>query len=114
MHPGKLRQFALPVSDANRSETFYEQTLGPPKLFRFDDLVFFDCEGVRLLLEGRGQPISTSDICHYFAVPDIDEAVNNLESKDVKFMQQPHRIADMPDHELWMAFFNDPEDIPWR
>jgi len=109
MHLGKLRQFALPVSDANRSETFYEKTLGLTRLFRFDDLVFFDCEGVRLLLEGTEQPIASSDICHYFGVPDINEAVEDLESKGVKFSQQPHLIADMPDHELWMAFFNDPD-----
>jgi methylmalonyl-CoA/ethylmalonyl-CoA epimerase len=24
------------------------------------------------------------------------------------FEQQPHRVAKMPDHELWMAFLRDP------
>jgi len=27
----------------------------------------------------------------------------------VKFEAAPHRVAKMPDHELWMAFFRDPD-----
>ena len=46
-----IGQIALPVSDVERSEAFYKDVLGLPKLFRFGDLTFFDCAGVRLLLE---------------------------------------------------------------
>ena len=52
----QLGQFALPVSDADRSESFYGETLGLTELFRFGDLVFFDCGGVRLMLEQSSQP----------------------------------------------------------
>src|SRR5436190_23203964 len=49
-------QIALPVSDVDRSEAFYADVLGLPKLYRFGDLTFFDCAGVRLLLEkARGE-----------------------------------------------------------
>lgn len=109
MNLGKLRQFALPVSSADRSEAFYEDVLRLPKLFRFGNLVFFDCEGVRLMLEESESPVVDSNICHYFGVGNIENAVKTLETRSVCFTQQPHLIADMPDHELWMAFFNDPD-----
>jgi len=51
---------ALSVTDVDRAETFYENVIGLRKLYRFGDLSFFDCAGVRLLLEkGRGQLQST-------------------------------------------------------
>ena len=46
-----IGQIGLGVGDVDRSEQFYETTLGLRKLFRFGDLSFFDCSGVRLLLE---------------------------------------------------------------
>ena len=106
---GKLGQFALGVTDADRAEAFYETTLGLTKLYRFGDLVFFDCEGVRLMLEGTTEVTRSNDVCHYFHVCAIDAEVAALEARGVAFTQQPHLIADMPDHELWMAFFADPD-----
>ena len=47
----QLGQIALPVNDVDRAEAFYEKTLGLRRLYRFGDLTFFDCAGVRLLLE---------------------------------------------------------------
>ena len=46
-----IGQIALPVADVDRSEAFYRDVLGLPKQYRFGDLTFFDCAGVRLLLE---------------------------------------------------------------
>ena len=46
----QIGQIAIAVSDTDRSEAFYEQTLGLRKLYRFGDLSFFDCAGVRLML----------------------------------------------------------------
>ena len=46
-----IGQIALPVTDVDRAEAFYADVLGLPKLYRFGDLTFFDCAGVRLLLE---------------------------------------------------------------
>ena len=51
-----IGQIALPVGDGDRAEAFYANVLGLPKLYRFGDLTFFDCAGVRLLLEkARGE-----------------------------------------------------------
>jgi methylmalonyl-CoA/ethylmalonyl-CoA epimerase len=106
----RIGQIALAVRDVDRAEAFYQQTLGLHKLFRFGDLTFFDCAGVRLLLEkahdpdaaGRGSAI-------YFACNDIALAVRELEQRGVVFAGVPHLVAPMDDHDLWMAFFEDPD-----
>ena len=106
---GKLGQFALSASDVDTAEAFYENTLGLPKLFRFDQLVFFNCDGVRLMIEGGKQVNPSDDICHYFLVDDMDSEVAGLKSRGLEFEAEPHLITKMPDHELWMAFFRDPD-----
>jgi catechol 2,3-dioxygenase-like lactoylglutathione lyase family enzyme len=35
-----IGQIALPVTDVDRSEAFYKDVLGLPKLYRFGDLTF--------------------------------------------------------------------------
>ena len=45
----------------------------------------------------------------YFKVDDIDGAYSDLKARGVDFRDEPHLIAKMPDHELWMAFFRDGE-----
>ena len=45
----------------------------------------------------------------YFKVADIDAAYTDLGAKGVEFIDAPHLIAKLPDHELWMAFFRDSE-----
>jgi len=103
---GPIGQIALPVSDVDRAEAFYEQALGLRKLYRFGDLTFFDCAGVRLLLEkGNVKPQGVI----YFRCADIALAVGELSARGVKFDDKPHLIAKMDDHDLWMTFFKDPD-----
>jgi methylmalonyl-CoA/ethylmalonyl-CoA epimerase len=47
----QIGQIALPVGDVDRAEAFYEKVVGLRKLYRFGNLSFFDCAGVRLLLD---------------------------------------------------------------
>jgi catechol 2,3-dioxygenase-like lactoylglutathione lyase family enzyme len=49
-----IGQIALAVGDVNRAEAFFGEKLGLRKLYRFGDLSFFDCAGVRLMLEKAG------------------------------------------------------------
>jgi methylmalonyl-CoA/ethylmalonyl-CoA epimerase len=45
----------------------------------------------------------------YFAVPDIQAAHASMKEKGVSFEDEPHVVARMPDHDLWMVFFRDSE-----
>jgi methylmalonyl-CoA/ethylmalonyl-CoA epimerase len=107
---GPVGQIAFNVADADRSEAFYGEVLGLRKLFRFGGLVFFDCGGLRLLLDQQaaGAPKLGSPI--YFRVADIGLARRELEGRGVKFTDKIHMIAPMEDHDLWMTFFADPDE----
>jgi methylmalonyl-CoA/ethylmalonyl-CoA epimerase len=106
----RIGQIAHAVRDVDRAEAFYRDKLGLRKLYRFGDLSFFDCAGVRLLLEkahdpgaaGQGSPI-------YFACADIALTARELQARGVVFTSLPHLTAKMDDHDLWMAFFQDPD-----
>jgi methylmalonyl-CoA/ethylmalonyl-CoA epimerase len=107
---GPIGQIALYVSDVDRAERFYRDTLGLRLLFRFGDLVFFDCAGIRLMLEGGHESTGRREqFCVYFRVDGIEAAVAALRSRQVYFEREPHLVARMPDHELWMAFLHDPD-----
>jgi methylmalonyl-CoA/ethylmalonyl-CoA epimerase len=58
-----LGQIALPVSDADRADAFDSEKLGLPRLFRFGDLAFFDCGGVRLMLEATARRPAKPKAC---------------------------------------------------
>jgi methylmalonyl-CoA/ethylmalonyl-CoA epimerase len=45
----------------------------------------------------------------YFAVPDIQATHATMKEKGVRFEDEPHVVARMPDHDLWMVFFRDSE-----
>jgi predicted enzyme related to lactoylglutathione lyase len=65
---------------------------------------------VRLLLdkfEGPG-PVRPQG-CIYFRCADISLAVDALTKRGATFTSKPHLIAKMEDHDLFMAFFTDPD-----
>lgn len=106
-----IGQIAVPVSDLERAVSFYRDILGMRFLFQAPPgLAFFDCNGVRLLLDapGKKQTQTFSSII-YYKVADLPTACQTLSARGVIFEQQPALIARMPDHELWMAFFRDPD-----
>ncbi len=105
----QLGQVSLSVDDIDTAERFYGETLGLRKLFRFGNLAFFDCGGVRLFIEkSNSQAFSPQSSVLYFRTPDITVAVRELKARGVSFIDSPHLIAPMEDHDLWMAFFKDP------
>ena len=107
----RIGQIALPVQDVDRAEAFYRDILRLRFLYRFGDLAFFDCAGVRLLLEKTTDPsgsaVHGSPI--YFNCADMKLAVRELQQRGIAFTSMPHLIAPMEDHDLWMAFFTDPD-----
>jgi methylmalonyl-CoA/ethylmalonyl-CoA epimerase len=106
----QLGQIAMHVTDLERAVAFYRDTLQVSFLFEFPGLAFFNCGGVRLMItrpEGGEKPSGNSVL--YFKVQDIQGETQLLVSRGVKLEGEPHLIARLPDHELWMVFFRDPE-----
>jgi len=107
----KLGQIAINAHDIDRATEFYRDKLGLRLLFRAGKLSFFDCAGVRLMLDVAEKPeFDHPSSILYFAVPDIQAAHRQLLGQDVRFEDEPHVIAKMPDHDLWMTFFRDSEE----
>ena len=48
----------------------------------------------------------------YFRVADIEAAHAQLAERGVTFPSVPHFIAAMPDHDLWLDEFRDPDGNP--
>ena len=109
LYLAEIGQIALNVRDVDASAEFYQQKLGMQLLFKAPPgLAFFTNGSVRLMLSApeNGDFTASSSII-YYEVDDIDTATSALRGKGVHFTGEPHMIARMPDHELWMAFFND-------
>ena len=62
-----------------------------------------------MLLDGPAKAQAGNSSVIYYKVPDLHQAFETLSSRGVIFEEKPHLIARMPDHELWMAFFRDPD-----
>ena len=108
---GPIGQIGRGVRDVAAAEAWYRDVLGLPHLFTFGDLAFFDCGGVRLLLDQTGPQASVSIL--YFQVSDIHAAHAALSARGAEFVSAPHMIHRHPDGtEEWMAFFNDNEGRP--
>ena len=108
---GEIGQIAITVSDLEKSVAFYRDALGMKHLFNAPpSLAFFAAGNVRLMLGRPEKPDSERLGCAlYFKVADIQAARDALAARGVAFEVEPHRLAKMPDHELWMAFFRDPD-----
>jgi catechol 2,3-dioxygenase-like lactoylglutathione lyase family enzyme len=105
-----LGQIAINVREPSRAAAFYRDILGLPLLFSAGELTFFDCGGVRLMLTRPGKPeFDHPSSILYFKVADITAAHQRMLKAGVHFEDQPHIIARMPGHDLWMAFFRDTE-----
>jgi methylmalonyl-CoA/ethylmalonyl-CoA epimerase len=108
--PSRIRQIAVVCKDVARARDFYRDVVGLPHLFDAGpQLSFFDCGGVRLMLSpAEGDAAGTSVI--YYLVNDIAASASALKAKGASFVGEPHMIARMPDHELWLAEFRDSEN----
>jgi methylmalonyl-CoA/ethylmalonyl-CoA epimerase len=108
----RFHQIAGHADDLDASQTYYCDVLGARLLARFDPpgLLFFDFNGVRLLLERNTAPCTL-----YFRVDDIHTARTELAQRGVNFDGEPHMIHrddngvfDDAGTEEWMVFFRDP------
>jgi methylmalonyl-CoA/ethylmalonyl-CoA epimerase len=106
----QIGQVAIPVQDLDRAVAFYRDVLHLPFLFQAPGLAFFQCGEVRLMLalpEGNDAPVKAAVV--YYKVADLDRAYAALGAHNAKRIGEPHLIAKMPDHDLWMTFCEDSE-----
>ena len=102
-----IGQIGLTVRDLARARDFYHKTLGMRLLFDAGTMAFFQCGAVRLMIGLAEQPTPVGGTILYFRVEDIQGVYGVLKARQVEFVQPPHLVARMPDHELWMAIFKD-------
>ena len=109
VHLENIGQIALTVRDLARSKDFYQNTLGMKFLFDAGTMAFFQCGTVRLMIGTSPEPVSNAGTILYFTVQDIQETSTLLKDQGVVFLHEPHLVAKMQDHDLWMAFLKDPD-----
>ena len=107
----KIGQIAIPVTDVDRAIAFYRDVLGLTFLFQAGpNLAFFDCGGVRILLDRPEEPgFEKHSSVIYFSVSDIKSSFAEVAEKGAEVVDQPHLIARLSDREVWMGFFRDPD-----
>jgi len=107
----ELGQIAFVVRDVAAATAFYRDVLGMRFLFSAGpNLAFFAAGSVRIMLtlpEGAGQPGQNSIL--YFKVRDIVATYEALVARGAVPASTPSLIAQLPDHELWLAGIRDPE-----
>jgi methylmalonyl-CoA/ethylmalonyl-CoA epimerase len=107
----KIGQIGVPVQNIERAIPFYKDLLGLPLLFNTETMAFFDCDGVRLLLSlPEKKQFAHSSSVIYFQVEDIKAKFEELLTRGVSFVDEPHVVAKMGTTETWMTFFRDSED----
>lgn len=107
-----LRQVAQHADDLDRATAFYRDVLGLRHIATFDPpgLVFFDLDGVRLLIE-KGAPSAVL----YLSTDNLEGDVARLRERGVVIVEEPHLIYTddgtfgTPGAEVRMAGFKDSE-----
>jgi predicted enzyme related to lactoylglutathione lyase len=109
----RLVQIAQHADDLQRAAAFYADLLGSAAVATFDPpgLVFFDLDGVRLLLD-----VAAPSALLYLEVDDIDATVARLRDRGVDIETEPHVIFSHAEAALgpagsdeWQAFVHDSE-----
>jgi catechol 2,3-dioxygenase-like lactoylglutathione lyase family enzyme len=93
-------QIAQHAADLPRATAFYTDLLGAAPVASFDPpgLVFFDLDGLRLLLD-RGAPSAL----HYYLVDDVAATVERLRAAGTPVESEPHVIFAHQDDRLGPA-----------
>jgi methylmalonyl-CoA/ethylmalonyl-CoA epimerase len=106
-----IGQVHINARDLTRATAFYRDVLGLRFLFEVPHMSFFECGGVRLMLgvAEKSEFDHPSSIL-YYNVEDLGAAHAALVGRGVRFAGEPHKVADLGETELWMAFFRDSEE----
>jgi len=108
--PDRIGQIAINVHDLPRAVAFYRDVLGLRFLFEMPKMAFFDCGGVRLMLGlAESDRFNHPASILYYDVRDIHATAAVLKEKGAVFESEPHKVADLGDRVLWLAFLEDTE-----
>jgi len=107
----RIGQISINVHDVPRAVRFYRDTLELRFLFEAPPrMAFFDSGGVRLMLSLPEKPeFDHPGSILYFNVPDIQASHRMLKERGVIFASEPHLVARLETHELWLCEFRDTE-----
>lgn len=98
----EIGQIEIEVRNLDRSVEFYRDKLGLTPELQTPAIAFFDCSGIRLILRRFiGEKLLPSRSIVYFKVDEFDQGL--------QFDREPHFVAHMPDHDLWLALLHDPD-----
>jgi len=107
----QVGQISMNARDLPRATAFWRDRLGARLLFEVPRMAFFDLSGIRLMLAAPERPeFDHPGSVLYFRVDDISDAHRELAARGVAFEGEPHLVARLGSHELWMAFFRDSEE----
>jgi methylmalonyl-CoA/ethylmalonyl-CoA epimerase len=105
----RIGQIAITVGDLTRAKDFYQNVLGMKSLFDAGHSSFFQCGDVRLMISATDNPGPRGGTILYFKVDDIHATYASLKEQKIELLQEPHLVAKMPDHDLWITFLKDPD-----
>jgi methylmalonyl-CoA/ethylmalonyl-CoA epimerase len=97
---------------------YYDQTPADystfDRKFLFDagTMAFFQCGTVRLRIVLAEKRLTPEGTTFYYRVSGIEHGYVSLKEKGMEFLQEPHLVAKMPNHDLWMAFLKDSAATP--
>ncbi len=105
-----LRQIAYVVADVAKAVSFFQQ-LGLPLLFQpSPQLAFVALDEIRLMLTlPQGAGVVGQNSVLYLRCTDIEAQYQRVIDLGVAGERPPQLVAQMPDHDLWLAFFRDPD-----
>lgn len=106
-----LGQIAITVSSIELALRFYRDWLGLEFLFAAStELAFLQAGAVRVMLttaQGAGAVAANSVL--YFKVIDLEATYTAVVNRGAVAERSPALAAQMPDHQLWLAFIRDPD-----
>lgn len=107
----RIGQIGVRINDLDRAVAFYRDVLGLQFLFQAPPgLAFLQSGSVRLMLSCPEAPEHDHPgSVIYYVVDDLTASWAAVTGRGAKAVSEPHLIATMPDHDLWMAFVNDSE-----
>lgn len=105
-----VRQVAFAVKDIDSAKRFYGQTLGLEHLFDAGPhLAFFQMGKTRLMLSQVTEGEAEQDTTIYCLVQDLEDAHRQAVIDGAENAGDPHLVAELADHDLWIGFVKDPD-----